>query len=100
MIRKSIYYFLLLLSLNSCALGRTDTWVVDGNYPRTSIHGMVVSKKLIKGYDKNEDELIYDEVTRILRESGEEYSYCKVVDDSLIISTRNDQIFIKIDCKR
>ena len=100
MIRKPISYFLLLLSLNGCALGRTDAWVVDSNYPGTSIHGVVISKKLIKGYDKNEDKVIYDEVTRILRESEGGYSYCKVVDDSLIISTRNDQIFLKIDCTR
>ena len=95
-----MFISLLLLSLHGCALARYDAWEVDSNYPGTSIHGMVVSKKLIKGYDKNEDKLVYNEVTRILRESGGKYSYCKVINNSLIISTRNDQIFLKIDCTR
>ena len=79
-------------------MGKCNTWEIDRSYPGSSIHGMVVCKDLIRGYNKNKDDLVNSEVARILRESGGEYSYCSVVDNSLIISTRSNQIFIKIDC--
>jgi hypothetical protein len=89
-----------MFALHGCAIGRCDTWEVDSSYAGSSIHGMVVCKDLIRGYDKNKDKLVYNEVARILRESGGKYSHCSVVDNSLIISTRNNQIFLKIDCLR
>jgi len=84
--------------MQGCAVGKCNTWEIDSSYPGSNIHGMIICKDLIRGYDKNRDNLIYSEVARILKESGGEYSHCGVVGNSLIISTRNNQIFIKIDC--
>lgn len=96
--RKTIIVLLILFTMKGCAVGKCNTWEVDSRYPDSSIHGMVVCKDLIRGYNKNIDALIYSEVSRILRESGGKYSHCNVVDNSLIISTRSSQIFLKVDC--
>ena len=92
--------FWQILLLHGCAMGACYEWEVDRSYPGTAIHGMVLCKNLIRGYDKGDDELIYKEVRRILTESGGRYSRCIVVNGSLMRSTRNNQIFLKIDCSR
>lgn len=89
-----------LLVLQGCAAGRCQTWEIDNSYPGTEIHGMVICKGLVKGYDKNNDDMIYNEVARLLAESGGRYKDCQIMRNSLIISTRNDQLFLKIDCSR
>ena len=100
MSRNTILVPLIFFTMHGCAMGKCNTWEIDSSYPGSSIHGMVVCKDLIRGYNKNKDNLIYNEVARILRESGGEHSHCSVVGNSLIISTRNDQIFLKINCPR
>lgn len=81
-----------------CSMGSCGAWEVDSSYAGSNIHGMVVCKDLIMGYDMSDDELIYREINRILRESDGRYTNCRAIDKSLIISTRNNQIFLKIDC--
>ena len=83
-----------------CATTTCNSWEIDAPYAGTSIHGMVICKDLIANYDQNNDGLIYDEAERLLLGSNGPYEKCRAIRDSLIISTKNNQLFIKIDCAR
>ena len=90
----------LSLAISGCAIGSCKTWEVDGRYQGSDVYGMFICKSLIESYNRNNKQAIYNTARQLLASSDKKYSACSVVEDSLIIYSRTDQVFVKIDCSR
>ena len=90
----------LYLTVSGCAIGSCKTWEVDDRYQGSDVYGMFICKSLIENYNRNNKQAIFNTAHQLLASSGKKYSGCSVVEDSLIIYSRTDQVFLKIDCSR
>ena len=88
----------LSLSISGCAIGSCKTWEVGDRYQGGDVYGMFICKSLIENYSRNNKQAIFNTVRQLLASAGKKYSGCSVVEDSLIIYSRTDQVFVKIDC--
>ena len=90
--------WMLALAMSGCATGSCNTWEVGGRYQGSDVYGMFICKSLIENYSSNNEQAIFNKARQLLAGLDGKYSGCVVIDDSLIIYTRTDQVFLKIDC--
>ena len=98
MIKVVAIIVVLSLAISGCAIGSCKTWEVGGRYQDSDLYGMFISKSLIENFNRDNKQAIFNTARQLLSSSGKKYSDCSVVEDSLIIYTRTDQVFLKIDC--
>ena len=100
MIKVTAFLWVLSLAISSCAIGLCKTWEVGDRYQGSDVYGMFICKGLIENYNRNNKQTIFDTARQLLASTGEKYGGCSVIEDSLIIYSRTDQVFLKIDCTR